>query len=343
MRTRLTLLMLVLLAACGPPVQDEVTIEFEAEGSLATVTAQTTFELKPKNDAERERVDSGRRDAMSGSDEWSVRFARLTADSDKVMYERTRGQLERVTHSARMPAAEVERLFADTSVALQVVDGSDFRELHIYPGTSSRATREQQRHFETELQAWSVDVARYFTALHHFYEYLDDHPERARYLFAAEIEEKGPDGAPPAVLDEERPLVEAVGEAMTAIASRMDEQEDRALTFGEEADLIYNPFPARLTIVVPGEILASEGFAPSKEARKVTVDPVDLFASIAALEGRWVTPDPLAAALREENLTAAQLANLPRRSSAVVSATEVATAIREQLARPKAYRLRWRG
>ncbi|MEA2489641.1 MAG: hypothetical protein QOH21_1433 [Acidobacteriota bacterium] len=343
MRKRLTLIALVVVACSRPPVQDEVTIELAAEGGKATVTSQTTYELTPKNDAERERIDSARQAAISGSDEWSVRFARLTPDSEKVTFERTRGQLERVTHSARMPAAEVERLFSDTSISLQFVDGNDVRELRIYPGTSARATREQHRHFEEQLQSWSVEVAHYFTALHHFYDYLDEHPERARYVFAALLEEKGSDGAPPAMLDEERPLVEAVSDAMTTIAGRMDEQEERALTFSEEADLIYNPFPAQLTIVVPGEILAREGFAESKTAKTVTVEPVDLLTAIAGLEGRWVTPDPLAAALREETLTAAQMVEMPRESAASVSATEVAAAIREQLARPKSYLLRWRG
>lgn len=74
----------------------------------------------------------------------------------------------------------------------------------------------------------------------------------------------------------------------------------------------------------------------------LTIEPVDLFAAIAGLEGRWITPDPLAALLREEEVTAAQLASVPRRSESIVSSGSVTTAIREQLAPPGRYSVRWR-
>jgi hypothetical protein len=343
MRKRIAALLALLMAACAqPPVQEEVTIELQ-KGGMAVVTSQTTFELKPKNDAERLRIETARADALSGNDDWSVRFARLTPESDRVTYERARGELERVTHSARIRDTDVERLFSDTSITLQLAQGDDYRELQIYPGSSGRATREQQRHFAEELQAWSGEIARYFKALDHMYDYLQGRPERARYLFGALFDEKNPDETPVVVTEEEQPYVDAVSEAMDAIGARMDNQQERALSFAEEADLIYNAFPARLTIIVPGDIVARDGFTQTKDANSVTVEPVDLFAAIAALEGRWVTPDPLAVALRDENATAEQMAKLPRRSDAVVSAKDVATALEEQLSRSKTYRVRWRG
>lgn len=340
MRNRIALALLLLAAACArPPVQDEVSIAFGNERETATVTARTSFQLQPRNDAERSRIDSARAAALAGTDDWTVRLARLAPESDRITFERTRGQLERVIRTAVVPAAEVERLFADASIGAQFVSGDGYRELHFYPASSGRASREQQRHFDEALDLWSRDVARYFTALHHIYAYLDDQPQRARYVFAALLSEKGADGAPPAVLEEEQPLVDAVTEAMDRIAARMDENEQRAHSFAEEADLIYNPFPARVTVEVPGEVIAREGFTTTDKG--VAVEPVDLFESIASLEGKWVRPDPLAALLRNDALKAEELARLPRESEPVVSATEVATAIREQLARPRTYRIRW--
>lgn len=339
MRKRIALALLLLAACARPPVEDQVTIAFSEEHETATITAETRYTLQPRNDAERSRVDSARAAALTGTDEWTVRLSRLAPESDRITFERTRGQLERVVRSAVVPATEVERLFADASIGAQYVSGDGYRELHFYPGTSGRASREQQRHFDEALDAWSKDVARYFTALHHLYAYLDEHPQRARYVFAALLSEKSIDGAPPAVLDDEQPLVDAVVEAMDRIAARMDEHEGRAHSFAEEADLIYNPFPARVVVRVPGEILAREGFASSDNG--VAVEPVDLFTAIGSLEGKWVRPDPLAVLLRNDKVTAEDLARMPRESEPVVSASEVAKALRELLERPRTYRIRF--
>lgn len=340
MRKRIALAALLVAAACArSPVEDEVTIAFSEKRESATVTAQTTFQLSPRSEAERSRIDSARMTAIAGTDDWTVRLSRMAPESDRVTFERTRGQLERVTRSAVVPATEIERLFADASIGAQYVAADGYRELHFYPGSSGRATREQQRHFDEALNVWTGDVARYFTALHHVYSYLDAQPQRARFVFAALLSEKGADGAPPAVLEDEQPLIEAVVEAMDRIASRMDEDEQRGHSFAEEADLIYNPFPARVVVQVPGEIVAREGFTTAEGG--VAIEPVELFASIASLEGRWVRPDPLAALLQNDKLTAEDLARLPRESQPVVSASEVAKAIREQLARPRTYRVRW--
>ncbi|HKR67078.1 MAG TPA: hypothetical protein VJZ00_25350, partial [Thermoanaerobaculia bacterium] len=104
-------------------------------------------------------------------------------------------------------------------------------------------------------------------------------------------------------------------------------------------DLVFNPFPAKVTVSVPGDVIAIEGFKSSKE---LVIEPVNLYASIAGLEGKWISPDPLAAALREQIPTAEELASMPRRSTAFVPASNVADAIREQLVRPKSYVIRWR-
>ena len=108
----------------------------------------------------------------------------------------------------------------------------------------------------------------------------------------------------------------------------MDDTEGSAWSFAEEADLIYNPFPARITVRAPGE-------------KDLVIEPVDLYKAIASLEGRWIEPDPLAALLKNEIPPPEDLAKLPRKSANVVNADEIAAAIKEQLARPKTYSIRW--
>ncbi|HEX8172653.1 MAG TPA: hypothetical protein VF824_19105 [Thermoanaerobaculia bacterium] len=334
MSRRIAVFLLLLLSGCvRPPVSDEVTIDLR--GEHAVVTARTRFSLQPGNEESRARIEAARAAALDGSDPWSVRFARVNAESERVTFERTRGALENVIHEVEIAPEELQRVFADANVTVNVLHGDGWRELTFYPGSGGRATREQQRHFDAELSSWSKDVARYFTAVDHLYTYLDDQPGRAEYVFAAVLGEKDA-----AVLDEEQPLVDAVVDSMTAIADRMDANEGRAESFAEEADLVFNPLPARVVVRVPGDVVSSEGFA-SKEGA-LTIEPVDLFGAIGKLEGRWISPDPLAALLRDQAPTAAQLADAERVSHAVVNASEVAAALRDQLARPKVFAVRWR-
>ena len=336
---RLLPLLLVVLAACARvPVTEELTIEPDGEGDTVVVTASTTFLASPPNDRLRSRVEAARTAALSSTDAWSIRFARLaTPEEERVTYQKSRGALERVTRSTRIPADDLQQLLSDTHITVDVLRGEGWRELTFYPGSGGRATREQQRNVDAALASWSQAVADYFTAVHHLYSYLDQAPSREEYVFAALIAENL-DEAP--VTEEEAPLVEAVVDAMGRIAERMDEQEGHAATLAEEADLVFNPFPARVVIHTPGDVISSEGF--TAKDRALTIEPVDLFAAIAALEGRWIEPDPLAALLRDERPTAEQLAEVRRKSQPVVSATEIAAAVRQQLARPAVYTVRWR-
>ncbi len=334
-RSALLLAAALMFASCGKPVLDEMTIEPSKDDDTLLVTAWTKFELDPANDHIRHRVDAARAAAQSNTDPWSLRFSRLHAEEEQVAYAKSRGALERVTRSARIRSEDLQQLFSDVNITADVLRGENWRELTFYPGSSGRATREQRQRFDGQLTEWSGSVARYFVAIDHLYSYLEEQPQRDRYVLAAVLDEKNA-----AVTEEEQPLVDAVRRSMEGIAERMDQHENRADTFAEEADLVFNPFPARITVRLPGEVLSSEGFTSQKGT--LTIEPVDLFGAIAALEGRWISPDPLSAMLRDGAPTSAELADLPRRSRSVVSSTEVATAIREQLTRPKTYRVRWR-
>lgn len=255
--------------------------------------------------------------------------------------EKTRGVLERATRAARIPSDDLQHLLSDTGITVDVLRGEGWRELRLIPPSAGRATREQRDRFETTLDVWSRSVTRYFTAMHHLYRYLDEHPHRAQVMFAALLEEKGPEDLPVAVSEtEEQPLLDAIAHSMDEISERMDADEAQSVLFAEEADLVFNPFPGRVVVRTPADVLESEGFAG--KGNEVTIEPVDLFESLAGLEGKWIAPDPLAASLREQNVTAVQLAEAERHSTAIVSSSEVKRAIREQLVRPKMYSVRWR-
>jgi hypothetical protein len=338
MRRCLALLLLILACACGrPPVQDEVTIAFSSNSELVTVTAETRFDTDAKGDAVRKRLDTAQQAALSDVDPWAVRFARLTPETERATFQKQRGALELVTRTVSIPDDDLPRIFSDAGITVNVLRGDGWRELAMYPGASGRATREQQRHFDEELSAWSNDVARYFGAVRSVYAYLDEHPERATFVFAALVASKE---ETPAVTDEEAPLVTAVVESMAPIAARMDAQNGRAETFAETADLIFNPFPARMVVRVPGHVILTEGFTPAE--KELVIEPVDLLKAITSLEGRWISPDPLAALLRDQVPAPEQLAEMPRHTTPVAHSSDVAAALREQLVRPKSYVVRWR-
>src|ERR1044071_1423486 len=287
---------LLLFACTNPPVQDTVTIQFSDDSNLVTVTAETRFELKPANDQIRKRVDAAREAAQANVDAWSMRFGRFTPESERVTLQRSKGVLERVTRSVTIPSDDLPRVFSDVSITMNVVRGDGWRELSIYPGTSGRATRDQQRQFDEELTAWSRDVSRYFGAVRPLSRYLDDNPGRAKYVFAALI--AGKDADRPPVLEDEQPLVDAVVDSMVMIGERMDAQNARAKTFAESADLIFNPFPARMVVRVPRDPISSEGFA--KGSKELVIEPVDLLSAVAGLEGKWISPDPIAELTAEQ-------------------------------------------
>jgi hypothetical protein len=324
MRKILAALALVALAACTkPPVTDEVTIQFFEDRDDVRITAETKFSMN----SDSPRVEAARTAAITGIDPWSVRFNRINPELDHITYERSRGELERVIHEVRVPADDLQRVFSDTSVTMQILRGEGWRELSLYFGSTPRATREQQRQFDEAMRSWSHDVARYFIAIDHLYDYMDENPHRAEALFAALIASKDED--PPLVAEEELPFIEAVMASMDRIGLRMDAVQGDAATFGELADLIYNPFPAKLTIRAPRE-------------KDLVIEPIDLFQEIASLEGKWISPDPLAALLKAEEMpAAADLAAMPRKSASVIDASEIEKAIRAQLERPRTYRYRW--
>ena len=344
MRNRAVLaLLLFTAAACSRlPVTDEVTLEPSKYDDTMTVTVTRSFLLNAPDERIRSEVETARAAAVAGTDAWSVRFARLTTPyEERHTMEKTRGVLERVTRAARIPSDDLQHLLADTGITVDVLRGEGWRELRLIPPSTGRATREQREQFETTLDVWSRSVTRYFTAMHHLYRYLDERPHRAQVMFAALLEEKGPDDLPVAVSEtEEQVLLDAVRHSMDEISERMDADAAQSVLFSEEADLVFNPFPGRMVVRAPADVLESEGFV--RNGTEVTIERVNLLESLAGLEGKWISPDPLAASLRDQNVTSEQLAEAERSSTAIVSSSEVKHAIREQLVRPKMYSVRWR-
>jgi len=325
-------------ASCGTIVHHDLTLTFDDSGERVTVAAATSIPTT-KDSKDRARDDHLREDILAGRDEWSLRFANANPESYRVVLDRARGELIRAERSARIDAVDLQQIFFDVSVSAVVTRGDGWAELAIYPGTSTRATRPQRDDAEKKLRAYSERAIRYFAAIRTMYDYMNENPPRAKEIFAALFRDED-DAQPLLISADEHDLVTNVRHALNELT-----EDDNTEQLEAEADLVYNPLPARIVVRVPGEPLVVEGFAIGKD-HELIAEPPSLLEAIASLEGRWVTPDPLAFATRPDAgndpaSEAALIAAMPRRTSAVVGAIEVSDAIVQKLRPAPRYRVRW--
>jgi hypothetical protein len=100
-----------------------------------------------------------------------------------------------------------------------------------------------------------------------------------------------------------------------------------------------------MTVVVPGAPLAMEGFTRSPDGA-MKVEMTTLLEAVASLEGRWVSPDPLATALagtREQTAAdlARSIAGQERKAAEVVRSADVAEAVMRKMRPAQRYVVRW--
>ena len=334
---------LLLSAACGlrQPIKHTLWIEPEERSSHASITLVTEIVTdggEPKSVLA--RVEAARAEILDGRDAWSARFAAIAPETERVAYEKTRGTLRRAERSASVDAAQLQRFFADTGITIQFSDAGDSHELAIYPPASARATRQQRERVMRALKIWSEDAQRYFRAMEHLYSYMDSQPHRAEALFSALLD------SDPLVNEEEIAYVTAVSVAMEEIINHMNAAQGDAFTIDEEFDLVFNAFPAEIFVRTPDVITALEGFEKTDE-KTVAITRRGIFDAIDALEGRWISPDPLSLLVRSDQAgrdmpAASDLAQMPRRASPAVTASEIEAEFARYFAPAQTYRVRWR-
>ncbi|HSY47385.1 MAG TPA: hypothetical protein VLC46_01100 [Thermoanaerobaculia bacterium] len=336
-RTPLAAAVFFFAASCANIVHHDLILTFDESGENVTVAAVTSIPSS-KDSHDHDRDERLREDILAGRDEWGLRFANANPESYRVTLDRERGELVHVERSARIDNADLQKIFFDVAVSAVVTRGDGWAELAIYPGTSTRATRSQRDDAEKKLRTYSEHAIVYFDAVRSMYDYLDGHPQRAEELFAALYRDDN-DPQPPVVSDQEHDLVTAVRKSIDGLTENDDTQLLEA-----EADIVYNPMPARIVVRVPGQPLLVEGFAIARGGDLVA-EPPSLLDAVASLEGRWVTPDPLAFALRPNGGDPAKeatiIATMPRRTTAVIGPIEVGDALVQKLRPAPRYRVRW--
>ncbi|HSU81116.1 MAG TPA: hypothetical protein VLR69_01800, partial [Thermoanaerobaculia bacterium] len=248
------------------PIREELRLRFLPNGAVVATSTVRITDPEGSNPALARRLAETRRTLLEGSDPWGARFAAASPGAERFSWEKRLGTLSSASRSALIAEPEgLEAFFRDTSLAVTyTLDPSrGTAELSIVPGPSTRATRRQREEMETMLGAWTGDVAEYLRATQDLYAYLDEHPDRARPCFGALFEERLSErdarSLTPLNPDEKRKL-DRLDAALRKVVDVLNVPEGAAYSPDEVSHLVYDPFPARLSLKLPAAASSMEGF-----------------------------------------------------------------------------------
>jgi len=335
----------LLTAACGEPaIEETLHLTLHGDGS-SQVEFRVVFpeDLTGADEETADAIADLRRSYLEGWDPWARRFEEGGGAGETLHWERVGGELRSLTRTARFEdPGSLAAFFLDTDLAVRFDPDAAESELAIFPGTPSRATAEQEKRLEELLGTWSTAVVAYLAEVADLYAYLGADDARAESVFRAIFEEEdaGIDGAEEARLDR---LIEAF--------LRVQEAGGQEAADGQSlerlARLVYDPFPARLSVSIEGRLLAVEGFVATSDG-DLEVPVLGLEQAVLTLEERWVRPPLLTTYERlqrlgdEADFDVAAFARLPRSIADLPTAKEVSAAVEEALEPAPEYRVRWR-
>lgn len=346
----------LLASACfETPVDESVQLRFLPNGAVVVTSTVSVMDetQSESNPALSRRLSEVRQALFEGSDAWSRRFAGVQPVTERSSWEKILGVLRKGVHSAVLAEPkDFTALFGDTSLIVSYEIKEDgVAELVIAPGSPAAATQRQRQQIERTLDTWTESVARYLAAGGELYQYLDEHPERARAclgaLFADQLSETDR-GKLPALTAEEKELDDRLQAAMQEVWSVLTIPEGEDHTPDELSHLVYDPFPGRLTVRLPGAPLeAPEGFTAGNDG-VLSAEGPGLWQALRALEGRWLSPDPILLYMEhvrrspDEPFNLNALLRQERRAEPAPSTKEVRLAIEERLRPEPVYRVLWK-
>jgi hypothetical protein len=353
----LTTLSCLSMASCfEAPVREELRLRFLPNGAVVATSTVRITDPEGSNPALARRLAETRRTLLEGSDPWGARFAAASPGAERFSWEKRLGTLSSASRSALIAEPEgLEAFFRDTSLAVTYTldPGRGLAELSIVPGPSARATRRQREEMEKTLDAWTGDVAEYLQAGQDLYAYLEERPDRARPCFGAlfkeQLSEKDAQGLSPLTQNEQRKL-DRLDAALRKVVEVLAVPEGADHSPDEVSHLVYDPFPALLSLKLPSAPQAVEGFRRG-EGGALTVASPGLWEALRSLEGRWLAPDPVLfyveSAQREGEGSLDLAAFLARPRSAapahlLPSAQEVREEVVSRLKPAPLYRVAWR-
>jgi hypothetical protein len=346
--TLVALLCLPLTACFEEPVREHLHVAIRSDGSVvATVVQQVAPSSDYDNPQLAERLEESRQALAEDLDPWSQRFDRLQPLAEHTSVERLEGEVRRSIHSAVfasfgafLPLVEADGLTGDLIIA------GNSAVLELYPSGGTRATYLQRKDAERRLHEWSAALAEYFDAVIALYRYLDHQPDRAVPCLAHVFDSHEGLGENGPLTPAEESLVLRAKETMELVADALLVPEDASYSLNELSRLVYDPFPARLTVAVDGDLTGVEGFVSA--AGFLERLSIDVWNALRSLEGRWLDPDLVTAAAaplpedQQPEPDVLLLASMPRRYTRPPTSDEIEGAILAELVPEEMLRLRWR-
>lgn len=347
-RVALVLVLCLGLGACfEPPVLETLDLRFLRDGSFV-VTSTVEVSDSADNPQLGRRLARVRQELEEGSDTWGPRFAALEPIAERFAWEKQFGEVHRGTRAALAGGPEnLRAFFGDTSLYVSYEVRDNVAEITITPGVPARASRRQREEVERIVDSWSGHVANYLKETGALWAYLDDRPDRAYASLGALYDDLLSDdtrkGLEP-LADTEREQINRIRAAMQHVMDVLVVPEGADHAPDELSHLVYDPFPSRLTVRLPGPPLeAPEGFVV-EDQKLVAVGP-GLWQALRSLEGRWLAPDPVllyvesAKPGKEEPVDLDALVTLPRRAEPAPSTDEVREALEDHLRTAPVYRV----
>lgn len=372
----------VLLWGCfEEPVVERLDLRFRQDASVE-VRARVDIRTRPEESDDSSfgrRIRQLERQVLAGEDPWSQRFQQLDPERQSFLWEKEEGRLVGAQWTAETDAANrLSRFFADTNVEVEVgfeevsaaeigletaAEASLARGwLALYPGPSNRADRREQRLVADALESWTEVLAAYLEAAEDLYRYLEARPERSRPVLTALYGGLLEEAEEPSLSSDEEERVEALQKELDEVVQVLTLDPDEGYSYNELSHRVYDPFPARVTVEVPGQVLEVEGFARDAmgsgdpgsldqagsrgEPGTLTVPGLGFWEAWRALEGVWIFPDPAVSTYllaQEEDPDAAfpLLLEAERTVQPAPLAGEIRQAL-ENLLRPEPiYRVTW--
>jgi len=338
------------LSCFEQPVRERLVLKFlHGDAVMIAVSvdlaAEEAFE---ENRAARERIQTLRRDLEQDKDAWARRIASVEPTLERTLWDRQDGKLQSVSRRIVLEhAADLRRFFSDTLISAQIAQREAEMELTLTPGAGSRSSRAQREEFEKRLSVWLASYSRYLHDMSELYATLEDHPSRAAVCFAAVLAEEAGDEkleelGPPTSQEQER--VDAVRKSIEETLSLFSLPEQSPYSLEELSRLVYDPFPAPLTVQLPAPALQSEGFVDQGN-QTFEIPTRSLWEALGALGDRWIQPDLLRVKYRLETrhkpLDLDALVDVKRSTTSPPTAAELEKALQEQLAPARLYLVRW--
>lgn len=356
-RAGLGVLVCLALASCfDPPVRESLLLRFLPNGAVvATSAVEIAADTGTPNGPLDRRVSEMRRAILEGSDPWASRFAAAEPAAERFSWEKRLGDLRGASRSAVIAEPRnLAAVFGDTSLSVNYEVDAERRiaELTIVPGPSARASRKQREDLDRVMETWTAALAEYLAAAQQLYAYLEERPERAHACFGTLFAEQLSDddiGSLEELTKDEEKVVGRLDEATRQVLEVLVVPDKGSYSPDEVSHLVYDPFPARLAVKLPGSPLSVEGFTPGAKGT-LSVPSLGLWEALKSLEGRWLAPDPVvfyvaSAQSEKERVDLDFFLQQSRRSAPahlLPSAEEVRAALEERLRPAPVYRAAWR-